>query len=316
MKSGVYRALPIASIALALLVQVAVPLSVEQKAAEHPWFTYLLCLSLVVWLVLLVLQLALPRLATSLVSKGPFVAGVALFFNVVNIFTAKIALFPVLFFPTLDRVLENLVADRAFLAKCTLYSLRLLATGFAIGAVAGFATGVALGYSRRFAYWVRPVTKVLGPIPTTAWLPLALSSFPTTFAASVFLIAFTVWFQLTLMTSSGIQGVNKAYFEVAATLDASSFFQITHVAIPGAAPTIFLGLFYAVCSSFIALMSAEMVGTSAGIGWYVHNQKSVMSYAGVYSGLIVIAVLCSLILTLLFKVRAKILPWEKGVIKW
>ena len=50
--------------------------------------------------------------------------------------------------------------------------------------------------------------------------------------------------------------------------------------------------------------------------WYVNWQKEMMSYANVYAGLIIIAVLCSLLITLLFKVRDKVLVWQKGVIKW
>ena len=160
------------------------------------------------------------------------------------------------------------------------------------------------------------MTKVIGPIPTTAWIPLALSTFPTTHSANVFLIAFAVWFPVTLMTSSGIQSVNNVNFEVSRTLGASTIYQIIHVAIPAAMPSIFLGVFYGTVSSFATLMAVEMNGNSSGIGWYINWQKSVMMYDGVYAGLIIIAAICSLSLTLLFKIRDKVLVWQKGVIKW
>ena len=88
------------------------------------------------------------------------------------------------------------------------------------------------------------------------------------------------------------------------------------MAVPASLPQIFLGLFYGIVSSFATLMAVEMNGNSEGIGWYINWQKSVMQYDGVYAGLIVIAVLCSFILTLLFKVRDKIMVWQKGVIRW
>ena len=165
-------------------------------------------------------------------------------------------------------------------------------------------------------YWLNPVTKIIGPIPTTAWIPLALSVFPTTEGANIFLIAFAVWFPVTLMTSSGIQSTNKVFFEVSSTLGANTFFKVTRVAIPNSMPSIFLGIFYGTVSSFATLMAVEMNGNSSGIGWYINWQKQVMMYDGVYAGLIIIAVLCSLILTLLFKVRDQVLVWQKGVIRW
>lgn len=316
MKKLISRILPIVSLIAALAVQIFMDNSRLQPKTSAPFFTYFLILFLAVYLVLFFGSFFIEELKIKLDNKGPFLAGVVLFINVLNIVTGKYALLPVLYFPSLDRVGEKLFQDKFFLLKCILYSLRLLFTGFAIGAAIGFITGIFLGYSKKFSYWVSPITRVLGPIPTVAWLPLALSSFPTTFAASVFLIAFTVWFQFSLMTSSGIKSINKTSFEVAETLGTSSLYQIIHVVIPGAGPSIFLGFFNATCSSFLTLMTAEMVGTSAGIGWYINNQKSVMCYQGVYAGLILIAVLCSSILSLLFKIRAKVLPWEKGVIKW
>lgn len=147
-------------------------------------------------------------------------------------------------------------------------------------------------------------------------IAVALSIFPTTQGANIFLIAFAVWFPVTLMTSSGIQSTNQVHFEVASTLGASTIYKIIHVAIPSAMPSIFLGVFYGTVSSFATLMAVEMNGNSSGIGWYINWQKQVMMYDGVYAGLIIIAVLCSLILTLLFKVRDHVLVWQKGVIKW
>lgn len=310
------KILPLVSAVFALFIQLALPDSPLQKAAAYPYFLYLLLILSGTYTVLTAVSFFVPRLDSYLAYHGPLYAGIILFFNILNVFTLKFVVLPVLFFPSLDRIIETFLHDRVFLLKCVLFSLRLLATGFFFGAVVDFFSGVLLGFSRRAAYWLNPVVKVLGPIPTTAWIPLALSSFPTSYSASVFLIAFTVWFQVALMTSSGIQSINKSYFEVSRTLGASNSYQIWHVAVPGAMPSIFLGLFNGTCGSFITLMTAEMVGTSAGIGWYINWQKQMMVYSGVYTGLFMIAVICSLILTLLFKVRDRLLVWQKGVIKW
>ena len=132
----------------------------------------------------------------------------------------------------------------------------------------------------------------------------------------MFLIGFAVWFPVTLMTASGIQSVSKVFFEVSETLGAKTLFRVFRVAVPASLPQIFLGLFYGIVSSFATLMAVEMNGNSKGIGWYINWQKSVMLYDGVYAGLIIIAVLCSFVLTMLFKVRDKIMVWQKGVIRW
>ena len=56
-------------------------------------------------------------------------------------------------------------------------------------------------------YWVHPVMRVIGPLPATAWLPLAFFIFPTSGSASTFLIALATAFPVTVLTWSGVAGV-------------------------------------------------------------------------------------------------------------
>lgn len=310
------KLLPVLAILLTLACQLWIPDSPEQPEASKPYFTYFLLAALILYGILFVFSFLNKKLENKLLYRAPFIVGIVLLINFINIMTLKLAVLPVIFFPSLDRIIGILVEESVFLLKCIVYSFRLLLLGFFIGGIVGFATGILLGFSKVAVYWITPVTKVIGPIPSTAWLPLVLSSFPSSFSASVFLIALAVWFPTTLMTSSGIQNVQNSYFEVSKTLGASTFYQIFRVAVPAAMPSIFLGVFFGTVSSFITLMTAEMVGSSYGIGWYINWQKQMMVYPGVYAGLIIIALICVVILTSLFKVKDKILVWQKGVIKW
>ena len=115
--------------------------------------------------------------------------------------------------------------------------------------------------------------------------------YPTTFSASAFLIALAVWFPTTVLTSSGIQNVEKSYFEVASILGAGTGRQILRVAIPGAMPSMFIGFFNGTYTAFLALMSAEMLGVKFSLGWYINWKWEVMEYANVYVGLILIAII-------------------------
>jgi len=308
--------LPYIAIGISVLVYYGVSDTGKQKKMDHPYYLYFIGLIGLYILIGIIIGLFKKERLKKVVYKAPFYTGVIVFLLLLNFVTSKTLWLPILYFPSLDRIIGLIVEQRVFLFNNIVDSLKLLITGFLWGASVGFLTGLALGYFKKVGYWLNPVTKAIGPIPTTAWIPLALSTFPTTHSANVFLIAFAVWFPVTLMTSSGIQSINNVNFEVSRTLGASTFYQIVHVAIPAAMPSIFLGAFYGTVSSFATLMAVEMNGNSSGIGWYINWQKSVMMYDGVYAGLILIAAICSLTLTLLFKVRDKVLVWQKGVIKW
>lgn len=308
--------LPILSIAFALIIQITIPNSKKHPTAKAPYFTYVLIAALVVYLIFLVVAFINKSVKEKLIYKGYFIAGAVLFFNILNMMTAKYVVLPVLYFPSLDRVFGVLVNDRSLIIKCLLYSARLLLVGFFTGAFFGIISGIAIGFNKTINYWLMPVVRVLGPIPSTAWIPLVLVCFPSALSASTFLVAVAVWFPTTIMTSSGISNVQNSYFEVSRTLGAGKFSEIFRVGVPAAMPHMFLGLFNGTCASFITLVTAEMIGAKYGIGWYINWQKELLSYANVYAGLIVIALVFSILITLLFKVRDKVLLWQKGVIKW
>ncbi|MBO6220110.1 MAG: ABC transporter permease subunit [Treponema sp.] len=312
----VRRLLPSLGIVLALFVQTVIPDDSAHPASAKSYYDFLLFVLLAVSLAFFALSFFFPKIRSSLSHKGPFFFGSALLVTLINLVTAKFALLPVIFFPSYDNILAVFIEQTPLLLKCIWYSFRLLILGVFWGILIGFITGVFLGFSKKVYYWINPYIKLIGPIPATAWIPLVLTTFPTPFGASVFIIALAVWFPVQLMTSSGIQNTTKVYFEVGRTLGAGTLFQVFKIAVPAALPNIFQGVFNGICAAFIALMTAEMFGAKYGIGWYISWQKAMMMYSGVYAGLIMIALFCTVIITALFKVRGKLLNWQKGLIKW
>src|SRR5438477_1468405 len=138
-----------------------------------------------------------------------------------------------------------------------------------------------------------PLLKVVGPIPATAWIPLALVISPSAIVSSAALIALAVWFPVTMLTSSGISNTRASYLDVARTLGAGRLYLIFRVAIPSALPNVFVGLFMGLGASFLTLIAAETLGVKAGLGWYIGMQKGYAEYAKVYGSLIIMAVFFS-----------------------
>jgi NitT/TauT family transport system permease protein len=230
--------------------------------------------------------------------------------------TAKSGYLPLPFFASPQGLLEVYLEDWPRLGESVLRSLWLLLTGYAIGALAGFVAGVALGWSRAIGYWVHPVLRLIGPLPATAWLPIAFFAFPTSGSASTFLVALATWFPVTVLTWSGVAGVNRAYYDIARTLGASQTFLVLKVAIPAALPQVFVGLFMGMGASFSVLVVAEMLGVKAGLGWYLQWAQGWAAYGNMYAALLVMAIMCSTLTTLLFKGRDRLLAWQKGTVRW
>lgn len=255
-------------------------------------------------------------IGASLAYWTPWLAALALVFLAWELITAKFGLLPMPFFPPPQAILEVFLEDWPKLGGSILNSLKLLLGGYLIGAALGFAAGVAIGWSKAVGYWAHPVLRFVGPLPATAWLPLAFFVFPSSWSASTFLVALATGFPLTVLTWSGVAGVNKAYFDVARTLGASPAFLVLRVAVPAALPHVFVGLFMGLGGSFAVLVVAEMLGVKSGLGWYLQWAQGWAAYANMYAALIVMALMCSGLITLLFALRDRVLTWQKGLVQW
>ena len=316
MKKVILRFLPLISILIAAICDLAIPDSALHPIVKKDYYIYFLVVVAGIYAILFLLSFLINGVRSKLDEGGLFYTGAVQIINIINLITSKFALLPVLFFPSLDAVFGVFEEDTLLIFQCIFSSLKLLAYGFAFGGILGFFTGILVGFNKKANYWITRFTKVIGPIPAMAWSPLVLSLFPTSYQAAVFIIALAVWFPVTLMTSSGIQNVKNSYFEVASTLGASTFYKVFRVGVPAALPSIFLGVFNGTVNAFVTLISAEMFGCKIGIGWYLNWTKSMMLYRKVYAGLIVLAGICFILITLLFKFKNHIMQWQKGVIKW
>ena len=248
--------------------------------------------------------------------RAPWLLVLGLFLTLWEAATAKFAWLPLPFFPPPQAILEVYTDDLPKLLDSVFASIRLQLGGYIIGAAVGFLTGVSIGWSRSVGYWIHPVLRFIGPLPATAWLPIAFFTFPSSWSASTFLIALATGFPVTVLTWSGVASVSNAYYDVARTLGAKPSFLVLKVAIPAALPHVFVGLFMGLGSSFAVLVVAEMIGVKAGLGWYLQWAQGWAAYANMYAALIVMSLLCSGAITLLFKLRDHLLVWQKGVVKW
>ncbi|MDR1228040.1 MAG: ABC transporter permease subunit [Azoarcus sp.] len=247
---------------------------------------------------------------------APWIVASALLLMLWEILTAKTGRLPPPFFAPPSSLIDVYISDYARLADSTYNSIKLLLEGVAWGAAAGFTIGVSIGWSRTVNYWVHPVLRFLGPLPPTALLPIAFFFFPSSHAASVFLIALATGFPVAILSWSGVANVNKAYYDVARTMGASEWFLIFRVAVPAALPQVFVGLFMGFGASFVVLIVAEMMGVKSGLGWYLTWAQGYAAYVNMYGALIVMTIIFSSLISLLFAVRDRVLIWQKGIVKW
>ncbi|QOZ32896.1 ABC transporter permease [Bradyrhizobium sp. CCBAU 53421] len=268
----------------------------------------------IAFLVLSAVAHRLGRISESLIHYGPWFVAIGVWLALWELTTAKFGWLPKPFFSPPHGLLNVYVTDGQRLLICIGYTLRLWSLGFVSGVIVGYAAGVALGWSKRFSYWGMPFLKLIGPVPATAWIPCTFYFFPTTFGASIFIVALASGIPVAILTASGVGAVNRAFYDVGRILGADSWYLIRRIAIPASTPHVFVGLFMALYYSFAVLVVAEMLGAKYGLGWYIQFQTAYSGYANVYAALIIMALLCAGIVRLLFVVRDRLLSWQEGFI--
>jgi NitT/TauT family transport system permease protein len=288
----------------------------NEQPGEPVLYTWFLSALLVLSVVAAILALLWPTFRSWMQRMSPLFAATALFLACWELITSVLRWLPLPYFPGPAGVLRSLVKDWEVLFDSTWHSLVLLLGGYVLGVAAGLFSGVCIGWSPQVRYWGMPVLKIVGPIPATAWIPLAMVLSPSPVLSAVALIALAVWFPVTMLTASGISNTRTSYLDVARTLGGNRRYLIFRVAIPAAMPSIFIGLFMGLGASFLTLVVAETVGVKSGLGWYLGWAQGWAEYGKVYAALVIMAAFFSTLMTVLFKIRDRVLAWQKGVIKW
>lgn len=263
-----------------------------------------------IYLIFLLLSIKVEKVRDTLTRYWPLYTAIFVIFIVFDLLTLKFNVLQLPYFPWLAKVLNSMVADRSYLLESVISSLKLLFTGYIIGGLLGIITGILAGYFEKVNYWIDPILKLLGPIPTTTWLPLVMVLAINLFQGAVFIIALGVWFQVTLATITGIKNVDPAFYEAARTLGATNKDMVRRIAIPSASPNIFQGLVSAMSAACNALIVAEMMGVESGLGWYITWKSSWADYTAMYGAIILLAVTFVIVNILIKKLSDRILVWK------
>lgn len=247
--------------------------------------------------------------------KAPFISFIFLLLTVYDYMTLKTGTLMLPYFPWIDRILNAMISDWKYLLDCVKNSLVLLFTGYFTGAILGLITGITCGYSKKVNYWISPFIRLLGPIPSTTWIPIVMVVMSSLFKGAIFIIALGVWFAVTIATITGISNVEAAYFESAKTLGANSRQLVFGIAIPHAMPNILQGLTQGMSSACTSLLVAEMLGVESGLGWYITWQKSWAEFSKMYGAIILICLIFIVVNKVLAIIKKRVLKWQEGVVQ-
>jgi sulfonate transport system permease protein len=163
--------------------------------------------------------------------------------------------------------------------------------GLAVGGGIGLALGLANGMSKLSEAVSDSTIQMVRTIPHLALIPLVILWFGIGEEAKLFLVALGTFFPIYANTVHGIRSVDPQLIEMGRSYGMSPAMLFRRVILPGALPSIFVGLRYALGIMWLTLIVAETIAAQSGIGYMAMQAREFMQTDVVVLSILIYAVL-------------------------
>ncbi|MGG1944201.1 aliphatic sulfonate ABC transporter permease SsuC [Trinickia sp. NRRL B-1857] len=182
--------------------------------------------------------------------------------------------------------------------------------GLAIGGGVGLMLGLLTGLSKTADVVLDSTIQMIRNIPVLATIPLVILWFGIDESAKLFLVALGVFFPIYINTYHGIRAVDAGLVEMAKSYGLKGFALYRDVIVPGALPSILVGVRFALGLMWVMLIVAETVSAQEGIGYMTMNAREFMQTDVVVVGILLYAVLGKLADVLAKGLERVLLRWH------
>ena len=191
-------------------------------------------------------------------------------------------------------------------------SLGRALASFAIGGGLGLLLGLLTGTFKTAETLLDTTLQMIRNIPALALIPLVILWFGIDETAKLFLVSIGVFFPVYLNTFHGIRAVDKGLIEMARSYGLSGWPLYRDVILPGALPSILVGVRFSLGLVWVLLIVAETISAVSGIGYMTMNAREFLQTDVVLVGILLYALLGKLADTLSRGLERFWLRWHPG----
>ena len=194
-------------------------------------------------------------------------------------------------------------------------SLLRAMTGFLIGSAIGLVLGVLVGFSRLARALIDRSIQMVRAIPFLAMLPLVIVWFGVGEVAKIFLVSLAVLFPIYINTMLGIRQIDPKLMELARVIGMKWPAVVRRIILPGAMPAILTGVRYALAHAWLALVIAETLATTKGIGFLAMDAREFLQTNVILLTMIIYAIIGVVADALVRALEARFLSWHANYTK-
>lgn len=164
-------------------------------------------------------------------------------------------------------------------------SLMRFVVGFVLAMIIGIPIGFLLGRSDVLFEAIEPLFQLIRPISPIAWSPFIVLWFGIGSLPAMAIIFIAAFFPIVFNTIKGIRSVEPQYLKIAANLNLKGWALYRHILFSGAFKHIMAGIHMAVGTSWIFLVSGEMIGAQSGLGFLIVDARNMLNLEDVLSAI-------------------------------
>jgi NitT/TauT family transport system permease protein len=191
-------------------------------------------------------------------------------------------------------------------------TLQRVFIGLVLAFVASFVVGGLAFYVSLFSKLTLPTITLLSPIAPIAWLPLAIVVFGIGDGAAIFVVFIGLFFVLTLAVVNTMRNVDQIFINTARVLGANRAQIARHVIMPAALPSLFVIMRINFFAAWMAVLVAEAVGVSSGLGMIIWMGRQMMNMKLTFLGMIMIGVVSFALDQLFLLIQNRVLWWKNA----
>ncbi|MDR1518970.1 MAG: ABC transporter permease [Planctomycetota bacterium] len=180
---------------------------------------------------------------------------------------------------------------RGELQEHFMISLKRVAAGLLVSVVIGVFFGVFIGYFRRIERYLDLLFQSFRQMSAFGLFPVFILLFGLGELSKTIIIFWASFWPVLLNTSTGVRNADSVLIRSAQSMGASRSFIFRKIILPAAAPEIFTGIRLGGSYCVMAVVAAEMIGATSGLGYLILYSQETFNVPEMYAGIVSLALL-------------------------
>ncbi len=190
---------------------------------------------------------------------------------------------------TLASLVELL--GRGELYEHVFVSLQRILVGLLLALLIGVPLGLLVGSYRHLEAATTPAFQFLRMISPLSWMPVVVMLMGVGDQPIYFLLTFAAIWPILLNTAAGVRQLDPRWLQLSRSLSATRWETLRKVILPGVLGHVLTGVRLSIGILWIVLVPCEMLGVSAGLGYFILDTRDRLAYSELMAMVLLIGVL-------------------------